>query len=398
LKNAGNASLTVSGISLASSAFSQTHTCGTLPATITSGSTCTITVTFKPLVPGNWSATLIITNNSLGSPHRVILTGVGQTTSTVNLISSLNPSTYGQDVTFTATITPTAAGGVPPSGTVDFMDGANDIGQANVVAGIAVLKSDLADDTLLDAGSHSLTAVYSGDNLRAGSTSAPLTQIVNQAATTTTVTSSLNPSAFGAGSPPTFTATVAAVNGLTTPLGTVAFKDGTTVLGTAAIGGGAGQAAFTPASNTVLGIGTHPITAVYQADAVEWSASTSGILNQVVKNASTTNLAAQINGKPFGGTAFFTRNPAQKLILTITVTGNAGSAPAGTITLTDGDTALGQANLVTVNPTTATATFQLTGLRVGLHQITATFPTGGPYAGSTSNPVAVYQSPRPKIR
>jgi hypothetical protein len=137
---------------------------------------------------------------------------------------------------------------------------------------------------------------------------------------------------------------------------------------------------------------------VYQADAVEWSASTSGILNQVVKNASTTVLAAQVNGAPFGGTAFFTRNPAQKLILTITVTGSAGSAPAGTITLTDGATALGQASLVTVNSTTATATFQLTGLPLGLHQITATFPTNGPYAGSTSNPVAVYQSPRPKIR
>jgi hypothetical protein len=395
LKNVGNAAMTVSGISLTSAAFSQTNTCGTLPATIAIGATCTITVTFKPLVPGNWSATLIITNSSLGSPHRVILTGVGQTTSTVTLASSLNPSTYGQDLSFTATVTPGAAGGVPPTGTISFMDGANVINQANVVAGVASFKADLADDTLLDAGSHSLTAVYSGDTLRVGSTSSILTQVVNQAATTTTVVSSLNPSAFGAGNPPTFTATVAAVNGLTTPLGTVAFKDGATLLGTSSIS--AGQAVFTPASNTVLAIGTHPITALYQGDAVEWSASTSSVLNQVVKSASTTSLAAQINGAPFGGTAFFTRNPAQKLILTVTVTGNAGSAPAGTVTFMDGATTLGPANLATVNSTTATATFQLTGLPNGLHQISATFPNTGPYAGSTSNVVMVYQSPRPKI-
>jgi len=60
---------------------------------------------------------------------------------------------------------------------------------------------------------------------------------VNQAATATTVTSSLNPSTFGQSV--TFTATVSSAGG--TPTGTVTFYDGATTLGTgtpgAAIGG-----------------------------------------------------------------------------------------------------------------------------------------------------------------
>src|SRR5581483_7759293 len=393
LTNVGNAALTISAISLNSAAFNQTNTCGTLPASLGAGANCTINVVYSPPISGNWSATLVVSDSSLASPHRVTITSAG---ANVALASSLNPSAYGQAVTLTATVSSSIPGG-PLKGTVQFFDGPNTFATQPLVSGTATFVSPV-----FLPGTHNFTAVYSGDGFRSGSNpSNVVQQIVNPAATTTAVTSSLNPSAFGAGAPPTFTATVTENNGLTTVEGgTVVFKDGAVTLGTGTIlPDDTGQTTFTPASNTVLALGTHPITAIYQGNAApaNWAGSTSAILNQVVAQPTSTTLAAQINGKPLSGTAYFTRNPAQRLILTITVTGNSGT-PAGSVALADGAVTLGTAILSPTNPTTATATFQVTGLPVGLNQVNAVFPPSGPYAGSTSNTVMVYQSPRPKIR
>jgi uncharacterized repeat protein (TIGR01451 family) len=72
--------------------------------------------------------------------------------------------------------------------------------------------------------------------------------------TTTTLTSSSNPSRFG--DPVTFTATVTSSSG--TPTGTVSFKDGATVIGSATLAGG--TATFT---TSTLTRGSHAITASY---------------------------------------------------------------------------------------------------------------------------------------
>ncbi|KOG44086.1 Ig-like domain-containing protein, partial [Streptomyces decoyicus] len=73
----------------------------------------------------------------------------------------------------------------------------------------------------LAAGSHSVTAVYSGDANFTTSTDTD-TQAVNRAATSTTVTSAPDPSVFGQEF--TVTARVAAVPpGAGTPTGTVTF-------------------------------------------------------------------------------------------------------------------------------------------------------------------------------
>src|SRR5207253_7996640 len=78
---------------------------------------------------------------------------------------------------------------------------------------------------------HTTTAESAGHPIFTASTSANLTQTVNQAGTTTAVSSSVNPSVFGQSV--TFTATVSAVApGAGTATGTVTFKDGATTLGT----------------------------------------------------------------------------------------------------------------------------------------------------------------------
>lgn len=75
------------------------------------------------------------------------------------LTSSANPSTYGASVTFTATLT-AAGGGTTPTGTIQFMDGATNLGSA------AALSSGVAtySTATLAAATHSITAVYSGDS------------------------------------------------------------------------------------------------------------------------------------------------------------------------------------------------------------------------------------------
>jgi hypothetical protein len=180
-------------------------------------------------------------------------------------LSSLNPSLSGQSVTFTATVT-----GNLPTGTVQFKDGAANLGAPVTLAGGGTASFTTA---ALTSGSHSITAAYSGDGNNTTSTSAPLTQNVNQSATTTSLTSSVNPSRVGQAV--TFTATVTSGGG--TPGGTVTFKDGAAAIGSATLAGG-GVAALTISSLT---LGSHSITAVYGGSA-SFATSTSAAVIQAV--------------------------------------------------------------------------------------------------------------------
>ncbi len=85
--------------------------------------------------------------------------------------SSSNPSTYGQAVTFTATV---SSAGPTPTGEVKFVDGTTTLGTAKLSGGIAALtKNKLA------IGSHSIKAEYTEDGASSPSTSAVLDQVVN---------------------------------------------------------------------------------------------------------------------------------------------------------------------------------------------------------------------------
>ena len=103
---------------------------------------------------------------------------------------------YGQKVTWTATVT--TAGSVPPTGRVSFQWNGHTLGSATLNAsGVATLaKSNLNADT------YPLTAVYVGDASNQGSTSPLLNQVVTQATSSATLTSS--PSASTSGQAVTF--------------------------------------------------------------------------------------------------------------------------------------------------------------------------------------------------
>ncbi len=120
------------------------------------------------------------------------------------------PITYGQSVTFTATLAVVSPGSGTPTGTIKFENGSTVIGTVALNNGIATLT------TTLPAGSNSIKAVYSGDPNFTTSTSGSLTQTVHQAATTTTLTKNRQlPSPYGQSV--TFTAKAVASPGAGTP-------------------------------------------------------------------------------------------------------------------------------------------------------------------------------------
>ncbi|HST08773.1 MAG TPA: Ig-like domain-containing protein [Terriglobales bacterium] len=105
------------------------------------------------------------------STSAVLLQIVNQATSATTIKSSLNPSAAGQTVTFTATVTsPT----ISATGSITFMDGSNVLATVTLVGARGTLST-----SALSAGSHSITAVYSGTANISGSTSSALVQVVH---------------------------------------------------------------------------------------------------------------------------------------------------------------------------------------------------------------------------
>jgi hypothetical protein len=207
------------------------------------------------------------------------------------LSASVNPSAYGTPLTFTA-IVAAAAGATIPAGTVVFWDGGNAIGSRSIIPG-ANSGTAILTIASLGAGVHQVWATYSGDPNYKGSDSVVDVQTVNPVATTTTLSSALNPSKYGQSV--MLTATVQATGGTIQPTsGTVQFWDGTALLGSAALTNSS-QASF---SISALAAGSHSLTAVLLASA-NFQTSTSGsITQQVVKNQTVVQLGCAIQSAP----------------------------------------------------------------------------------------------------
>jgi hypothetical protein len=300
---------------------------------------------------------------STATPVTQTVNGIGTTTS---VASSLNPSQFGQSVTFTATVTPTAsAGTLTPTGMVTFLDGTATLGTGQIGA------NDQATfmTSSLGGGMHSITAQYAGDSNFSGSTStAPVTQTV-QVNTSTSLMSSLNPSV--ANQPVTFTATVTAQSGGGNPTGTVDFDDGTSQIGMGTIGAN-GQATFT---DSTLSAGTHSITAHYVGTATFLPSVSSPPLVQTVLVPTTTSVASSLNPSLVGQSVTFTA--------TVAIAADPPAAgPTGTVDFLDGATMIGSGTLGSNDQ----ATFTTSTLAAGTHPITAVYTGDSMFAGSTSSP------------
>jgi uncharacterized delta-60 repeat protein len=116
--------------------------------------------------------------------------------STTSLTASATSINTGSALTLTAAVAAATMAATPPTGTVDFLENGATIGSAPLQSdGTAVFST-----TSLPSGTASITAVYSGDESFAASTSAPLTEVVTPPSTVVPVLTGFKlPSAVIAG-------------------------------------------------------------------------------------------------------------------------------------------------------------------------------------------------------
>ncbi|HEV2186879.1 MAG TPA: Ig-like domain repeat protein, partial [Stellaceae bacterium] len=345
---AGTGSLSLSGAPLAAS------------------SSCTIQVNVTPsaaAVMTNTTGAITANGSGPGGTASATLT-VNKDATTTALVSSANPSVFGQPVTFTATVSPVAPGSGTPTGTVTFFtDGFPNIVSVNGSGQATLTTSNFG------VGSHFVYAIYSGDgNFNSSTVNLPgNNQVVNQDATTTAVGASPNPSTPGQAV--TFTATVTAnAPGAGTPTGSVTFVfDGGVLTATPTLVGGVGT--FTTSS---LSTGTHTVVATYNGDTnfLTSSGTLSGgqIVNQI---ATSTALTPSANPSTLGSPVTFTA----------TVTPTSGGPPTGSVTFTDVTTAttLGTQTLNGAGQ----ATFTTSSLGLGPHTIAAAYSGDSTFSPST---------------
>ncbi|WP_353072153.1 Ig-like domain repeat protein [Tunturiibacter gelidoferens] len=324
-------------------------------------SSCILAIEFTPVsvgAPG--TGVLSVTSNSGNSPVAVDLSGIVLSVdpSSTTVTSSLNAAAVGLAVTFTAHI----ASPNQVTGTVQFFDGATPIGIPQAVNPASDTATITTSFAVLQ--SHSITAVYSGDNLNAASNpNHPLIQIIEQA-TYLNVIPTANPEVEF--SQLTFNATV---SGWTTaPSGNITFTDGITSIGSATLNGN-GVASFQVPS---LAVGQHNITAVFPGDANDFTSHYSFVQTISLAPSSTTlstsNAVAQF---------------ATPITFTATVTGVSSSTPTGSVAFKDGTITLATVSLSGLG----VAAYVNSTLVAGTHTITAVYLGDADYATSTSTQI-----------
>jgi sugar lactone lactonase YvrE len=359
IEDDGNEALDLSAFQTVYSALDPATTTCQVSQPLGIGASCTMGVEAAPTALGNYIyGTLVAQSNAGNSPSLVTLQipALSGDPTLAALTTSLNPAGVGAVVTFTATVT--TIGASPPTGTVSFLDGKIQIGTATLnTSSVAVFST-----ATLGAGTHSITAVYSGDEENATATSPALTELIEQS-TTTTITSNPNPSMDGISV--TFTAVVTEPSGSSViPSGTVAFYDGSLALGAGSLNA-SGIATFSISS---LCAGTHNITAKYAGDTNSLVSQSAVVIQTVTQMATKTSLATS-NANIYAGVS---------VIFTAVVSRTDSIIPTGVVTFLDGNISLGAAML----DLTGTAVWTAAGLAAGTHSISAV------YGGDTNNLVS----------
>jgi hypothetical protein len=367
------ASPTVTVTTSGASIFGQSVT---ITASVPAGPTGTITITSGGVTLG--SGTLISSNGSVvitttalpvgsdvitatygGDSLNNSATGtttqtVTKATPTVALTSSANPSTFGQSVTFTATLP------INVTGTVTFTSGSTALGTVTLASGMATVST-----STLSAGTDPITATYSGDaNNNSGNGS--LSQTVNKATPVVTVNTP-GPSTYG--NPVTVTTTLPV--GTT---GTVTITSGGVTLGSGSVNPTTGTVTIT---TTTLPVGSDPITATYGGDTNNNPAT--GTTTQTVNKAQpTVGLVSSLNPS----------NTGQSVTFTATLQ----SGVTGTVTFTSGSTVLGTSTL-----TSGTGTVATSSLPAGSDPITATYNGDGNYNSATGTLTQIVNKVQPTV-
>jgi len=286
------------------------------------------------------------------------------------LNSSSNPVFVGDPLYFTAAVSEMQLdvvrekGFVAPTGAVVITD----------TTGAINLGGSLADGTIqllappLPAGMYTVTATYLGDERLAPSVSTQLIQVVERQPTSTELMVLPNPALVG--QTIRLAAAVSAVNPTALisggPSGTVEFRAGLALLGSAVLSGGEAYLSV-PATYA----GDFVITARYLGNDRYTDSSSAEQTLVVAKYDTATALTAAPNPSRLGG----------PVNLTATVTGASERyAPTGAITFVADGVAMGTVSL----NQNGSAFFTTSSLAAGSHTITAQYGGDTIFIGSTS--------------
>ena len=278
------------------------------------------------------------------------------------------PVAFGQPVPLSATVSPASLSGVAATGSVTFFIDGVAVGTAALVNGIANFAA-----TGVGVGPHTVTASYSGDANFLPSTSAAARLSVTPLPTTTTVSVTPSPAAFG--DTVSLRAAVAPASpGGPSPVGTVTFfVDGTAV----------GSLALPANGVAVLALpglvpSRYAITATFTpATTAPYTASASQPVSLTVGRAPTTT---SVSASPTPGLN-------QDVILTASVSPAAlvGRPVTGTLTFFDGQTPLGSAPV----GAGGSASIIAANLPVGTRSITAAYSGDDFFTPSLSAPLSL---------
>jgi hypothetical protein len=320
------------------------------------------------LVSGTHSLTAAYSGDGNFQPSTGTLSQVVSAAATTTMLtSSQNPSTYNQAVTFSATVTSPPGSGTP-TGTVIFTRGLATLGTVTLTGGTALIAT-----ATVPPGAQTISANYSG-SASFQISAVNLTQQVNTAATTISLTSSLNPATIT--SPITFTATLTGQYG-GSPTGTVTFFENDTPIGPAVTVSSRKASTVT----TFATAATYAMTAVYSGDS-DFAGVTSSPLNEKVNPFATKTTLASSGSPSLAGAP---------VAFTATVTASPNTVPNGElVTFYHGSTPLGTG--ATVN---GVAVLTTSALPWGADPITATYAGDSTLQSSTSAALTQVVDPNP---
>jgi len=294
------------------------------------------------------------TNYQGSTSNQVALTAAPLTTA-LQLVALPSPSTWGQQVTLTATLSPYAAQGhTTDTELVTFYNGTVNLGTGTLTLGVASINV-----STLSVATHHLRAVYGGDTNFASSTSSTVLFSVGQTTSSTVLTAATSNAKVGVAD--VLTATV---TGFSSARGNVVFtQDGNTLCTVVLGSNGKATCSYIPWSTTAANL-----VATYAGD-VNHTASTSNTLTLTATYTFNSAVVLSFNSTTLtypGATS-----------TTTCVTRATSAAPTGTVEILDGNTNI---STLTLGGDGCAYWYINPGLGAGTHHMRAF------YSGDGNNP------------